>query len=156
MTAATRYPGTSAQPNPGSGTGSGTATASGAATSDPGDPTKMLRVLLGVAQERVDAAQAALAAARLTRARIAARLADECGLTHEAIAKLLPRLSRQRAGQLIGQGRLALDDTVGQASPVADSALSTAEGTRSARTPYSQRPEEVPSAALSPEFPERL
>jgi len=77
------------------------------------DDTKALAILFRAAQEGVAGAQERLASARLTRARIAARLADECDLTHEEIARLLPGLSRQRAGQLVAKGRLADDRSAG-------------------------------------------
>jgi len=70
-----------------------------------------LTVLLRATQEHVGEAQERLASVRLTRARLAARLADECDLTHEEIARLLPGLSRQRAGQLVAQGRVALAES---------------------------------------------
>lgn len=75
------------------------------------DLEKTLTVLFRATDGSVAAALERLAEARLTRARLAARLADECDLTHEEIARLLPGLSRQRAGQLVAQGRVALAES---------------------------------------------
>ncbi|MCP2327606.1 hypothetical protein HDA40_006113 [Hamadaea flava] len=104
---------------------------------------EILVTLLRAAQERIGTVQAELAAARLTRARLAALLADQYDMTHEEIARALPGMSRQRAGQLVAQGRLALatpvvtagvegvisDDTHPLPAPRSEDAAGSADGT---------------------------